>query len=409
MYRRLGLAWLALLVIGLGTAQAQSKRQTGGGAEWRVLATIEVDLGKGTEAIDLSRSAGAVRAIRVREASGSSNVRLTGISIDYTPPAKPWRETREIELRPGGAGTNPIDSGVARFLTTMTLSYVPQAGRTARFEVLGLQSAADLRATRPDGAAPAAATDAAAVATSAAPGAAMPNGAIYFGHQYVNFVRDRDAIRVPAQIGQFDRLKLRVLDNDIFIDEMRVVYADGQTVRLPVAADVRRNSETPWLKLTGGDRFIDRVDFAYRSKPGAKGQARVELYGELSERWLGKDGLAAKFNEGWVLIGAQTAGRFLRPQTDVIAVSRNDGNFKRLRIVVKERDLVLTEIRVVHDNNEEAVFAPRARVAVDGSYGPVDLKSGRPIRSIRATYRSVILDAKAIGKGGSVVEIWGQR
>lgn len=406
MFRQLILAGLVLLGAAL-PAEAQSKKQKAGDG-WSVLATRPVDLSKGSESIDLSSAQGSFKATRVRLKSGT--LTLANVKVDYLAPGKTWNEKRAIALRAGGSGTNPIDPGAERFLSGVTLSWDAQTGQKAVVEVLGLQSAAGARAVRPGAGATVAAAPKSEEggATSAAPGARMPNGAIYFGHQYVNFIRDRDVIRVPGELGQFQRVQLRVLDNDIYIEEMNVVYADGTAARLAVNTDVKRNATTPWYALPSGDRFIDRVELAYRSKANTRGQARVEVYGELSDGWLGKDGRARKYNEGWVLLGAQTAGRFLRSETDVIPIGRNEGEFKRLRIRVRDRDLILNEVRVVYLSNEEEVFSPRTKVTANSSFGPINIKGAQPIRQIRATYRSAVLDSKAIGRGASIVEIWGQ-
>jgi hypothetical protein len=48
-------------------------------------------------------------------------------------------------------------------------------------------------------------------------------------------------------------------------------------------------------------------------------------------------------------------------------------------------------------------------VAANSTYGPIDLKQGnRVIKEIKLRYRSAVVDAKAVGRGASVVEIWGQ-
>ena len=79
-----------------------------------------------------------------------------------------------------------------------------------------------------------------------------------FGVQNVGFLRDRDVIRVGANLGQFDRVQLRVLDNDVFIQELDVVYVDGTTQKLVVNSDVKQNTRTRWLDITG-TKFIKEI------------------------------------------------------------------------------------------------------------------------------------------------------
>jgi hypothetical protein len=229
-----------------------------------------------------------------------------------------------------------------------------------------------------------------------------------FGVQNVGFIRDRDVIRVGANLGQFDRVQLRVLENDVFINELDVVYVDGTSQKLVVNSDVKQNTRTRWLDITG-TKFIKEINMNYRSRPNIRGQARIEVYGQIAEGWLGPNGRGRQFNEGWVLLGAQTAGRFLRAEIDRIDVGRNEGLFKRIRVTVKDRALVFDELRVVYGNGEEEVIPVKTTVAANSTFGPVDLKGGnRVIKELRARYRSAIVDAKAVGRGAAVVEIWAQ-
>jgi hypothetical protein len=296
-----------------------------------------------------------------------------------------------------------------RFLKSLTLAFNAEPGKKAEIEISGLQSAGGAIAERPG----AATGSIAAVPTPPAPPAQKPavpgaGGALLIGFQYAAFVRDRDVIKVGSEIGQFDRLQIRARDNDIFINEVNIVYVDGEKQRLAVDAEVRRNAAGRWLDVRG-DKFIDRIEFTYSSKPSVKGQARVEVFGEPAAGWLGPDGRGRKYNEGWVLLGAQTAARFLRNETDVIPIVRNEGGYKRLRLAVKDRDLMLREISVVFEDDHVQVFKANTKVASGTTYGPIDLGAGTRIKQIRATYRSAVLDPKAAGKGASVVEIWGQR
>jgi hypothetical protein len=246
------------------------------------------------------------------------------------------------------------------------------------------------------------------VPQTAQPGTQLPGGAVLFGVQNVGFIRDRDVIRVGASLGQFDRIQLRVLDNDVFINELDVVYVDGTTQKLVVNADVKQNTRTRWLDITG-TKFIKEINMSYRSRANFRGQARIEVYGQIADGWLGANGRGRQFNEGWVLLGAQTAGRFLRQEEDRIEVGRNEGLFKRLRVTVKDRALVFDQITIVYGNGETETIPVKTTVAANSTFGPVDLRGGnRVIREIRARYRSAIVDAKAVGRGAAVVEIWGQ-
>jgi len=428
MLGRFVVAGLALAATGaLSVASAQDK--------WVSIGTSTVDVSKGVHVIDLKGSKGSYKAFRVVLPEG--DLVLSNIQVRYSN-GLAHNEQRPINLN-RGERTKSIDArDTERFVEGVTLCY--KAGRgDAKVEVQGLQSRTGATATRPAvtsamtwpsacpgvpaitsaAQSPAAAgasntgpltgTPTAPIPTTAPPGTSLGNGAVLFGVQNVGFLRDRDVIKVGNNLGQFDRVQLRVLDNDIYINELDVVYADGTTQKLVVGSDVKQNTRTRWLDLKG-DKFIKEIQMNYRSRPSLKaGQARIEVYGQYAEGWLGPNGRGRQYNEGWVLLGAQTAGRFLRTETDVIPVGRNEGSFKRLRVTVKDRALVFDQLSIVYGNNEEEVIPVRTTVAANSTYGPVDLKGGtRVIKEIRAKYRSAVIDSKAVGRGASVVEIWGQ-
>ncbi len=419
MFGRVVAAGLALVATGvLSGASAQDR--------WIKIGSFDADLSRGSQAVDLKGAKGSFKAFRVNIVQGEA--KLINVQVRYLN-GQAHNERRTINLL-RNERTKSIDQRAAeRFVEGATVCFENGQRGNAKFEVFGLQSRKGGTAPRPaitqgltwpaacPGAAavsaapttgPIPATPTAPIAQTAKPGAQLPGGAILFGVQNVGFIRDRDVIRVGANLGQFDRIQLRVLDNDVFINELEVNYVDGTSQKLVVNSDIKQNTRTTWLNITG-TKFIKDINMSYRSRPALKGQARIEVYGQIAEGWLGPNGRGRQFNEGWVLLGAQTAGRFLRAEIDRIEVGRNEGLFKRVRITVKDRALVFDEMRIVYGNGEEEVIPVKTTVAANSTFGPVDLKGGnRVIREIRARYRSAIVDAKAVGRGAAVVEIWGQ-
>jgi hypothetical protein len=99
------------------------------------------------------------------------------------------------------------------------------------------------------------------------------------GRQTVGLFGDRDVISVGRQEGRFRQIQLKVLRNDIELVDLRVVYGNGAVDDIPVRRFIRRGEETPPLDLKGEARAIDHVELTYRSRPNARGEAVVELYG----------------------------------------------------------------------------------------------------------------------------------
>jgi hypothetical protein len=418
MYRRLLLAALVIPAAGaLSAAEAQERLIT--------IASKEINLaGAGRECLYVGDARGAFRGIRVVAKRG--DVPLTQVQVHYND-GTVHSEDRLINLL-AGERSRPIDPRAgSRFIDHVTVTARPGRG-SGVLEVVGIQTSDGWRKRRLASQRPlrcgSSPSDAiakgpsarpqdlssmptSALPTTVAPGKLTAGGDLLFGVQYVGFGVDRDVIRVGGEIGKFDRIRFRVLDNDVHINEVKIVYMDGTADPLAVNADIKENSRTNWLNVRG-DKFIQEIQMSYRSRPSLKGQARIEVFGEYSDNWLGPGGEGRKYNQGWVLLGAQTAG-FVGFDKDLIPVGRNEGGFKRIRVSVKDRAITLNELRVVYASGEEDIVPVKTRVDAGSSYGPIDLKgSSRAIKEIQARYRSRFIDTKALGKGNAIVEVWGQ-
>ena len=437
MFRRLVVALSVIVATGVFVT-AEARRYRSGGDQLVVISEQDIDLGLDKYSIDVSKAKGAYKAIRVRNASGRL-FDVSRVQVVYSD-GSVHNEDRQIDMYQGERSRLINPTGDSRFVDQVNITQTPTGGR-GRLQVLGVQdedgrrmerggrggSIARDRDSDRDRSPAAAPTTTTAPGTrdealsgniavkptteqptTAAPGAALAGGDVLFGAQYVGFGVDRDVIRVGNEIGKFDRIRLRVLDNDIHISEIKVVYANGETDALAVNADIPKNSRTNWIDLKG-DRFIKEIQMVYRSKPNFKGQARIEVFGQYADGWLGPQGEGRKYNQGWVLLGAQTAG-FVGFDKDVIPVGRNEGGFRKIRVTVRDRAITLNEVKVIFTDGSDETIPVRTRVDAGGTYGPVDLKGEKraAIDRVEAKYRSRFFDASARGKGAAIVEVWGQ-
>ncbi len=94
---------------------------------------------------------------------------------------------------------------------------------------------------------------------------------------------DRDRINVGRAMGKFSRLMVVVLDSDLEMIDMEVVFRRGQSFRPAVAQYFRERSRTRSIDLPnsyrGGERTINYIEFQYRNLPGG-GRARVQVWGK---------------------------------------------------------------------------------------------------------------------------------
>lgn len=419
MFRRLVMALGVILATGVFVSAEARRNQYYDGEQLIVISEQDIDLSLDKYSIDVSKAKGGYKAIRVRNAQGRL-FDLSRVQIVYAD-GSVHNEDRQIDMWQGERSRliNPTEQSY--FVDQINIVQTPGEGR-GRLQILGVQDAEGRRMERggrvaspprPSDSGPSAAESipvrpTTAQPTTATPGVASEGGDVLFGAQYVGFGVDRDVIRVGNEIGKFDRIRLRVLDNDIHINEIKVVYANGETDALAVNADIPKNSRTNWIDLKG-DRFIKEIQMVYRSRPSFSGQARIEVFGQYARGWLGPQGEGRKYNQGWVLLGAQTAG-FVGFDKDVIPVGQNEGGFRKIRVTVRDRAITLNEVKVIYTDGADDTIPVRTRVDAGGTYGPVDLKGERrqAIDRIEAKYRSRFFDASARGKGSAIVEIWGQ-
>jgi hypothetical protein len=438
MLRRLLVGVLALCAVGVTAAKAQFEVTLG---EETVLKLIpDVDR------INTKDIPGRFRGIRVYALDGSA-VDIAKIDVVYSDGSK-FTEDRgrlirldQTDVRTRVIGPNN-GTGPAKHIDQIVMYYktAPGEQKRARVRIVGVAgSAQEARAPRPGApgapvAAPVQPAPGQPVAVqptpsqpnTGRPGTVTAGGDVLFGVQYVGFGIDRDVIRVGNEFGKFDKVRLRVLDNDIFINEMRVIYGNGEPDVLAVAANIPANTRTKWFTLKG-DRFIKEIQLVYKSRPGFRGQARVEAYGEFAEGWysatpatpvapnqpLQPSGEAFKHgsNKGWLYLGGQqplffSVKKGLGYETDTISVARNWG-FNRLRLDVKERAITLNRLTVVYGDGTQDVIPVGQKVDGGSSFGPVNLKP-KAVREIQVSYRSRLLDAQATGKGYAFVEFWAQ-
>ena len=241
------------------------------------------------------------------------------------------------------------------------------------------------------------------------PGHATAGGDVLFGAKSIGFLTDHDVIRVGNEIGKFARIRLRVIVNDIHINALKVVYADGESDTLVVDAEVPKNSRSNWIDLRG-DLFIKQIEMTYRSRTNFDGQARIEVFGQYAPGWLSPKGEGSRYNQGWELLGAQTAG-FIGFDKGIIPVGSNEGGFRRIRITARDRAITLNAVKVVYLDGSAETIPVHTRVDAGGTYGPIELKGEllQAIDHIEAVYRSRFFDSTATGKGAAIVEIWGQQ
>ena len=99
------------------------------------------------------------------------------------------------------------------------------------------------------------------------------------GCRKVGFLVDRDVVSVSRLEGRYKSVRLSVAGNAIFLNDVKIVYANGIVDDYPVRALVAAGSETRAIELKGERRAINQIELTYRSRPSFKGRATVCVIG----------------------------------------------------------------------------------------------------------------------------------
>lgn len=255
---------LACALIGLATTMPQALAQPGRGDHWERLGCVDVGRRPDFDIIPVGRREGRFRALML-EVTGN-DVFVDQLRVVYGN-GQPDMLAVRADLREG-TRTRPLDlQGWERSIDRieiMSRRNVQGPGRgRAQICVMGL----------------------AAVGPGMPPPmpAPMPPGQggrwEQLGCQQVQMVRDRDSINVGRRDGQYRALRLEVHGSDIHMEQLTVIYGNGEADRIPVPGYLRQGTMTPPLDLRGDRRFIQRIDMVYRAVPNFRGQAQVCVSG----------------------------------------------------------------------------------------------------------------------------------
>lgn len=111
---------------------------------------------------------------------------------------------------------------------------------------------------------------------------AVEEGWDLLGEQKVNFVRDRDQIKVYNQTF-YSAVKFQILNKDVHLNDVNVVYPNGDKLNPSVDEDIAAGAFSKEIQLDPLGKEIRSIEFSYRSRGNIlKGRARVLVFGKRS-------------------------------------------------------------------------------------------------------------------------------
>jgi hypothetical protein len=99
------------------------------------------------------------------------------------------------------------------------------------------------------------------------------------GEVKADFKMENQSISVMGK-DQFKSILLKVTDAPINIENVTIVFENGETQDVSVKSELKAGSETRQIDLKGGSPEIKEINFTYKTMPNQKeDKAHVELYG----------------------------------------------------------------------------------------------------------------------------------
>jgi len=100
------------------------------------------------------------------------------------------------------------------------------------------------------------------------------------GDREVKDRSEQDTWHVGKGKGEFNKLKLKVIDRPVRFYRARVTFENGRTQEIEIRNVIKAGGESRAIDLEGRDRFIDKVDIWYEAQTVRQGvRSHVVLFG----------------------------------------------------------------------------------------------------------------------------------
>jgi hypothetical protein len=103
---------------------------------------------------------------------------------------------------------------------------------------------------------------------------------LWLGRRRVGLFVDHDQIKTGSW-KIFQKLKLTVSGNALYIYDLKVTYHNGGVQHIPVRWRIPEGGATRTLDLNGSIRIVRKVEFIYGKMPNGRGRTYVNLYGQI--------------------------------------------------------------------------------------------------------------------------------
>ena len=218
---------------------------------------------------------------------------------------------------------------------------------------------------------------------------------ILLGQQTVGFRVDRDVINIGQTEDWYRTRSFRALQfvaqrNDVFLINIQIVYINGYTENMRIERVIPQNSVLR-VDLPGERSYLRRIEMVYRARPDFRGQAVVQVFGELFRRPGPPPNIG-----NWENLGCQQVSLFGRDR-DSVRVGRREGRFKAIRLHVRDADVEILDLKVIYANGQPDDIQVRNLIRAGERTRPLDLRGWeRAIDRVDLVYRTAHNPAQII-------------
>ncbi|MEW5962276.1 MAG: hypothetical protein AB1749_01805 [Pseudomonadota bacterium] len=209
---------------------------------------------------------------------------------------------------------------------------------------------------------------------------------VELGRNKVDFGRDRDVIRIGEAEGTFQSIFLEVRDGDVFVNDIEIVYGNGNRERLEINRMLRSGERSVPIDLRKDRRLIREIDLRYQARPGERRRPTVTVFGTRPPLRIGD-----KVGNFDVIGIARVDGG---EDTTRARLDRDDGRIGRIKLRSTDGSLFVRGMDITFGNGDVQ------RVDINQRLGEGEETSAIDIAGFNRNIRDITIYTRDRRRGG---------
>lgn len=207
---------------------------------------------------------------------------------------------------------------------------------------------------------------------------------IKLGEKRIGTGLETGTLEIDRSVGAIARVRFSTTGADLFVQELRLYFTDGEMQRVVRDAHLARDAQSDAFPVEGGSRPVERIEMTFKGRATlGRREGAVTVWAEPERPTQTLAALA----DGWLSLGQQTVGASIDRAT--YRVGREAGLFESIRLAVQRNDVAFHDIRVIYIDGEVDTLAVRRLIKAGDTSPPLALKGeARFIREVELVQES---------------------